>query len=319
MGQAILERRDAAECRRLAELLHLDAVGVVRGGEHRRVSWWTSPELADVPLGRILDGAASDWILCPRGEDVVFAHLTDGSEVRSVAALSAMLGVLSDPDAAGDLTVEGVAPDDPIARERTRLAYALHDGLTQVVTASILEVEWQARRVDVTPDEAVDALSTAALELRKALEEIRNVLASLSGVEPSSTPSIEDLVQGVFERWQLPATWSVDGDLNLVPYPVLEVASSVIRESVANAAKHASGRGVAVAVRAARGVVEVTVEDHGTGFEPSNTGMRVGHLGLEMMRRRVAAVHGTLDIESAPGEGTRVVARLPVTEQGVTP
>jgi signal transduction histidine kinase len=93
----------------------------------------------------------------------------------------------------------------------------------------------------------------------------------------------------------------------------------VIRESVANAAKHASGRGVAVAVRAARGVVEVTVEDHGTGFEPSNTGMRVGHLGLEMMRRRVAAVHGTLDIESAPGEGTRVVARLPVTEQGVTP
>jgi signal transduction histidine kinase len=37
-----------------------------------------------------------------------------------------------------------------------------------------------------------------------------------------------------------------------------------------------------------------------------------------MMRRRVAEVHGTLDVESAPGKGTRVVARLPVIEQGVS-
>jgi signal transduction histidine kinase len=320
MSQAILERRDAAECRRLAELLHLDAVGVVRGGEHRRVSWWASPELGDVPLGRILDGEAPDWILCPKGTDVVFAHVTDGSEMRSVAAISAMLGVLSDADdAVGDGPLGGVAPDDPISRERTRLAYAIHDGLTQVVTASILELEWQARRADVTPDDAVGALSSAAGELRKALEEIRNVLAALSGTEPATTQPIDDLLQSVLERWQLPATWSVDGDLNLVPPPVLEVASSVIRESVANAAKHASGQGVAVAVRASRGAVEVVVQDHGRGFEPSSIGLRAGHLGLEMMRRRVAAVHGTLDVESAPGQGTRVVARLPVTEQGVTP
>jgi signal transduction histidine kinase len=320
MAQAILERRDAAECRRLAELLHLDAVGVVRGGERRRVSWWASPELADVPLGRILDGDATDWILCPKGDDLVFAHLTDGAEVRSAAALGGMLAVLTGSDEAdGDAPLDGVAPEDPIARERTRLAYAIHDGLTQVVTASILELEWQARRADVTPVESVEALSTAAGELRKALDEIRNVLAALSGTEPASAPPIEDLVQSVLERWQLPATWSVDGDLNLVPAPVLDVASSVIRESVANAAKHAAGDGVAVAVRATRDAVEIIVQDHGKGFEPTNTGLRAGHLGLEMMRRRVATVHGTLDVESAPGQGTRVVARLPVTEQGVTP
>lgn len=322
MDQAILERRDAAECRRLAELLHLDAVGVVRGGgEHRRVAWWAAPEIATVPLGRILDGDAADWIICPRGPDLVFAHLTDGSKVRSVSALSAMLASLAEApaDAEEDADLGGVAPEDRIARERTRLAYAIHDGLTQVVTASILELEWQARRAEVTPDEAIDALHAAATELRQALDEIRGVLASLSGTAPTSTPRIEDLVKGVLERWQLPASWSVDGDLNSVPAPVLEVASSVIRESVANAAKHASGAGVAVAVRATRGGVEVTVEDHGRGFEPASTGLEVGHLGLEMMRRRVADVNGTLDIRSAPGKGTRVVARLPVSEQGVTP
>jgi signal transduction histidine kinase len=93
----------------------------------------------------------------------------------------------------------------------------------------------------------------------------------------------------------------------------------VIRESVANAAKHAGSGDVAVAIRATRGTVEVRVEDRGKGFRPANTGLQRGHLGLQMMQRRVAAVNGTLDIDSTPGKGTRVVARLPVSDQGVTP
>ena len=44
----------------------------------------------------------------------------------------------------------------------------------------------------------------------------------------------------------------------------------------------------------------------------------VGHLGSEMMRRRVADRHGTLDVQSTPGKGTRVVARLAVTDEGVS-
>jgi len=317
-----IEIRDAEECRRLAELLHLDAVGVVRGGDHRRAAWWTAPDVAPVPLDLILEARVPDWIACSRGEDIVFAHLTDDSQVRSVAALSAMLTSFTAQPTSDDRTLVdlgGVAPDDPVERERTRLAYAIHDGLTQVVTASILELEWHARRIDVTPGDAVDALSTAAMELRKALEEIRSVLASLSPNRTANDPSIEDLVGDVLERWQLPATWSVDGDLSEIDPQVLEVASSVIRESVANADKHAASRDVAVAVRASRSGVEVRVEDRGKGFHPATTGLRAGHLGLEMMRRRVAAVNGTLDIESSPGKGTRVVARLPVMDQGVKP
>jgi signal transduction histidine kinase len=319
MEQATLEHLDAAECRRLAELLHLDAVGVVRGGDRREVAWWASPSIDAVPLERILDGRADGWISCPRGGDLVFARLTEGSEVRSVQALSAMLSSLAaGAPENGAVDLGGVAPDDPIDRERTRLAYAIHDGLTQVVTASVLELEWQARRIDVSPGDAVEALTLAATELRKALDEIRSVLAALSPHADGGAQPLDELVEDVLERWQLPATWTVDGDLQAVPKPVLEVASSVIRESVANAAKHASSADVAVAVKATRSAVEVTVEDHGKGFRPGTAGLRTGHLGLEMMRRRVAALHGTLDIESSPGEGTRVVARLPVSEQGVT-
>jgi signal transduction histidine kinase len=311
---------DSSECRRLAELLNLDAVGVVRADGRRRVAWWASPGADVVPLERILDGTATGWVALPRGGDLVFAHLPEGSSARSVAALSAMLaslaGETADP-AVGELG--GVAPEDPFDRERMRLAYAIHDGLTQVVTASVLELEWHARRADIAPGEAVEALNAAAGELRVALEEIRSVLAGLSPDGGGSAEPLEELIKGVIERWQLPASWSVEGDLKAVPAPVLDVASSVIRESVANAAKHAGSAEVAVKVRVTRNELEVRVEDEGRGFRPTGTGLDASHLGLEMMRRRVTELNGTLDIESSPGKGTRVVARLPVSEQGVKP
>jgi signal transduction histidine kinase len=126
-------------------------------------------------------------------------------------------------------------------------------------------------------------------------------------------------VRSVLDRWQLPATWSIEGDLAEVSPSVLEAASSVIREGIANAAKHGGGRDVAVRVLASDRSVEVSVEDHGRGFESSKHEPAAGHLGLDMLRRRVADVHGTLDVRSAPGKGTRVVARLPRYGQGASP
>jgi signal transduction histidine kinase len=308
---------DADECRRLAELLNLDAVGVVRADDgRRRVAWWAAPGTEVVPLDRILEGRASGWIAFPRGTDLVFAHLSDGAPGRSVATLSAMLGSLAGAMPDEGVELGGVAPEDPIERERTRLAYAIHDGLTQVVTASVLELEWHARRTDLAEGEAAEALNAAAAELRKALDEIRAVLASLSSQGAPAAQSLEELIQGVMERWQLPATWSIEGDLQAVSNRILDVASSVIRESVANAVKHGGSNDISVRVRVARGALEVRVEDEGRGFQPSGTSIDAGHLGLEMMRRRVAEMNGTLEIRSSPGKGTRVVARLPVQDKG---
>lgn len=215
--------------------------------------------------------------------------------------------------------VAGTEPQDLLARERTRLAYAIHDGLTQVVTASVLELEWLARRAHVEPEEATEVLETAAAHLREALDEIRSVLAGLSPEHPGAADHLDDLVRDVLARWQLPANWSIEGDLHSVPGPVLDAASSVIRESVANAVKHSASREVTVRVHVSRLGIDVRVEDHGQGFRPEEARTAQGHLGLEMMQRRVEELNGTLDIQSSPGKGTRVVARLPVTEQGERP
>lgn len=209
------------------------------------------------------------------------------------------------------------APDGG-ARERERLAYAIHDGLTQVVTASVLELEWLARRAGVSPEEAAEALRQAASELRRALEEIRGVLARLSPGSPGGHEGLEELMRSLRERWQLPADWTIDGDLRRVAPDVLEVASAVIREGVTNAAKHAGTARVRARVVVGDDL-EVRVEDDGRGFEPDAAEPGDGHLGLALLRRRVEETGGVLRVESSPAGGTRVIARLPLTSQGAEP
>ncbi len=320
----------AAECRRLAEALRLDAVGIEhRGADGRReVAWWATPGGPPRPLDldEVLSGRAEGWVVCPRGEDRVFARLSPTSSVRSTTTLAAMLAHLAGsagPQEGGGSTdgpdPGGVAPEDPVARDRTRWAYAIHDGLTQVVTAAVLDLEWKARKLELAPQEAIATLSAAAAQLRSALDEIRGMLAVLTPPDQGTSVPLEELVQAVLGRWQLPASWTIEGDVEGIPRPILEAASSVIRESVANAAKHSSSHEVRVRIQASPAAMEVSVEDRGQGFRPTETGLEAGHLGLEIMRRRVAEVHGSLDIRSEPGHGTRVVATLPVGNEGDEP
>ncbi len=315
---------ESEECRRLAGLLHLDAVGVLRRAERgRRVTWWAAPGSAPFPLdlADVLEGRAEGWIAAERGGDLVFGRLGPDSAVRSVSALRAILAARPGAGEPGRGEADAAGGEE-LASERARWAYAIHDGLTQVVTACVLDLEWLARRIELHPEQAVAALGEAASELRAALEEIRRILAALTPEEPETREtreSLERLVRGVAERWRIPASWTFEGDLDAVPRSVLEAASSVIREGVANAAKHSASDEVAICVQASNTGMEVRVEDRGRGFDPTERRAAGGHLGLEMMRRRVAEVRGTLDIESTPGRGTRVVARLPVDDQGETP
>jgi signal transduction histidine kinase len=298
----------------MAQTLGLDAVGVLRsdaGG--RALAWWIAPGSPTLPLDvdAIVDGRVDGWLVVESGDAVVLGRLTAQTSSTSVVALRSLLA-----DAGHDVEPDPDASD--LDAERSRWAYAIHDGLTQIVTSAVLDLEWRARQIERDPRDAAQVLMDAASEMRTALEEIRGILSVLT---PDGTPhgaqTLDELVRRVSDRWHVPASWSVDGDLEGVPASVLEAATSVIRESVVNAAKHSSTRRIAVHVAARPTEMEVSVEDTGRGFRPQETGAS-GHLGLAMMRRRVEELHGTLDIQSEPGRGTRVVARLPVGE-GETP
>ena len=84
----------------------------------------------------------------------------------------------------------------------------------------------------------------------------------------------------------------------------------VAQEALRNATRHANARTASVALRQMDDGLLLAVSDDGEGFDPMNKGTRRS-LGLASMRERVHLLHGTLDVESAPGHGTAVTAWVP--------
>ena len=209
------------------------------------------------------------------------------------------------------------AVDTMMTRERTRWADELHDGLTQAVTTAVLELEAMENLIKEDPKAAIEALAASKSEIRKSLSELRALLFDLqrdSSADSRSDEPLTKYVNDVVKRWRLPARVTVTGDLREVPKPSLGAAYVVIREGLANAAKHAGAGQVSVWVNAVPDELTVEVADTGSGFAANATPNEGPghHFGLGMMHRRVEEAGGTLDVQSAPGKGTRVVARLPV-------
>lgn len=203
-----------------------------------------------------------------------------------------------------------------IDQQRSRMAYALHDGVTQSVTGAVLELEALSQRIERDPAEALAVLESCKIEMRQALAELREILFELSpeGGDRAPSETLTSSIADVVKRWRLPARVAVEGDLNTVPGRVLSVAYVVIREALTNAAKHAASSNVTVSLSAGEDDLTVIVGDGGKGFTRHDiqTAREAKHVGLDMLKRRVAEIGGKLQVETRPGKGTRVIAELPL-------
>jgi len=196
--------------------------------------------------------------------------------------------------------------------ERTRLARELHDDVTQRLARLAIDVaavERQAR------DRAV----------RDGLQQVREGLARLSedvhALSYRLHPSVlEDLglVEALeaecarFSRQEsVPAALEVDGLPEPVPIESALCLYRIAQEALRNVSRHARARSVAVTLRGADDGVQIAVRDDGTGFEATAPRHRRG-LGLSSMRERAHLLGGELDVESVPGEGTTIVAWVPL-------
>jgi signal transduction histidine kinase len=104
-----------------------------------------------------------------------------------------------------------------------------------------------------------------------------------------------------------------------LPSPIETALYRVVQEGLTNVLKHAQARRVSLIIQSSLDQVLAILEDDGRGFDAdaaiSSRGPR-GRLGLLGMRERVALVGGTLTIESTPGRGTTIFARIPLSADG---
>jgi signal transduction histidine kinase len=200
--------------------------------------------------------------------------------------------------------------DSLMLQERTRWAIRIHDGLTQSVTSAVLELQTLQHRIETEPEAALATLKEIELAIRDDLKQIREILFELYEGTPHREPPIAAFIDDLVRRWHLPARVSIEGNVDRISDTELEIANAVIAEALANAAKHSGSPEVSVRIRAERKELRIEVEDRGQGIEEADD--EELHFGLRLMRDRAEEIGGTIQIESKPGSGTRVVAVLPV-------
>lgn len=194
--------------------------------------------------------------------------------------------------------------------ERRRLARELHDGVGQTLTALTLTLD----AVDgaVVPGEADARLASARRLAEDALTETRELANRLRPARLDQVGLVA-AVRDLASRAGIPVRVEVGPDLEQVGRldPVASAETyRIVQEALCNAARHSGAREARVALAAADGALRIVVADPGRGFDPT-----IGHqngLGLAGMRERAVLLGGHLGIESAPGNGTRVVLEVPL-------
>jgi signal transduction histidine kinase len=194
--------------------------------------------------------------------------------------------------------------------ERRRLERDLHDGAQE----RLVSVNLLLGRVKLMVAGEADAtamLDRAQSELRTGLAELRELAR---GIHPAvlTAHGLEPAINSLASR--LPVPVAVEADAVDLPPPVEIAAYFVVSEALTNVTKYAQASAATVTVRQADGVVRVEIADDGVGGADPSRGS-----GLSGLADRVAALDGTITVDSPPGAGTRVRVEIPDAPQAAEP
>jgi signal transduction histidine kinase len=194
--------------------------------------------------------------------------------------------------------------------ERRRIERDLHDGAQQRLVALALNLRMAEQRAASGDPAAAELVRQAGEEANLALKELRDLAR---GIHPAilTNRGLPAALEDLAARATVPVE-VVASPGERLPDPVEAAAYFVVSECLANIGKHANATSATVSVSASDGHLDVVVADDGVGGASLGNGS-----GIQGLVDRVGALSGTLAVESPPGEGTRVVASIPLTEAAV--
>jgi signal transduction histidine kinase len=199
--------------------------------------------------------------------------------------------------------------------ERRRVAREIHDDSCQLLVA--LDLRLSKAMADAptgAPRESIAAaqalVAHAQNALRRLMHDLRPAVLDDVGLIPAIESCVEQhlIAAGVKVRLELPKEF---------PRLPLDVETALFRaaqEVIVNVERHARADRALVQVRKDGGEVIVEIEDDGDGFDPASAAPSLDGRGLGLLgvRERINLVGGVTEIESAPGDGTRVLIRVPM-------
>jgi signal transduction histidine kinase len=206
---------------------------------------------------------------------------------------------------------------------RKKLARDLHDGPTQSVAAMAMRINLARRIMAKDVDEATNELVKIEEMAHRTTKEIRHMLFTLRPLILESqglSAALQAMAEKMRETFSQNVIINVDDSiLNDMEMGKQGVIFYIIEEATNNARKHANAPHIWVRLRPfENGLALLEIEDDGLGFDVAAVNKsydKRGSLGMVNLRERSELVNGLLDVDSSPGNGTRVKVYIPLTEE----
>lgn len=204
--------------------------------------------------------------------------------------------------------------------EKTRVARELHDELAQSMTALKMDTIW-------VRDNTLPASGAVTAKLTDMLAMVDGMVASTRRIAADLRPlllddlgllaAIEWLVQNFIQRAGVSCTLLADENLELQE-PYATAVFRIVQEALANVAKHAGATEVTVVIDTLPSAISLAVRDNGRGFATQEP-RKPQSLGLMGLQERALLLKGSVELHSAPGQGTRVEVSIPWPEGATSP
>ncbi|MFI8308656.1 sensor histidine kinase [Streptomyces sp. NPDC085927] len=240
---------------------------------------------------------------------------TQAETIAELERTNAALQQVLDENAALHTQLLVQAREAGVADERRRLAAEIHDTLAQGLTGIIAQLQVVAGTTDpglvrVHAGRATDLARESLGEARRSVHNLAPVALDGDGLPQA----LEKTVAEWGERTGARADCTVTGTAEPLHEEVAATLLRIAQEALSNASRHAAATRVGVTLSYIGDEVTLDIRDDGRGFDPRVRPARTGSggFGLDGMRARAERIAGSLTVESEPGHGTAVSARVPL-------
>jgi signal transduction histidine kinase len=196
-------------------------------------------------------------------------------------------------------------------QERNRIAREIHDSLGHSLTALNLHLEMALKLAHVQPDRSKEVLTEAKRLGSVALNDVRASVSALRS-NPLQGQDLPTAIHKLVDDLKLSNRIEPSCHLDLPPILPPDVSIAIyriIQEALTNITKYAHATEAIVSAQSSPHIIELTISDNGRGFNPTHN---TTGFGLQGMRERVLSLQGKFEIVSAPEQGCKIVAVIPL-------
>ncbi len=206
-----------------------------------------------------------------------------------------------------------------IGEERTRIAREIHDGLAQDLAFLILKAEVMRKLLQRGDQEGLDKeLEEMTAALRNDVREVRRTIFALRPLDLEALgflPALEKFINDFGSAHDLKISFRRRGDASNLSPKLQTALFRLAQESLNNIRKHARATKVWIDLTLTKSWATLQVRDDGRGFDPAQAlpEARVRcSVGMIQMRERAERAGGSFDLDTAPGQGTKIKVKLPI-------